>query len=232
VALGGHESLYGASGYYSRSQFSLPASPKLSASWAKLHAEGLSVDIITQISSRVAENEPLVLLENQWQGTILGASNLLPGLILDVHAGLQQISSVVGHYSSSSNESTSTQLKHLEPDLLIPEVYILEAYLQGLLCGRIAAGERITQEDINAITSLHPPASATELSQQDFLTKIGKAFDAGIRRRLMVTKSGYIAAVPEQTQVGDLICILFGCSAQVVLRKATDQESFALVGES
>lgn len=72
--------------------------------------------------------------------------------------------------------------------------------------------------------SLHPPANATELSQQNFPYQDRQSF----RRRDTEDASGY----REQTRVGELICILFGCSVPVVLRNTTDQESLILVTES
>jgi hypothetical protein len=38
-------------------------------------------------------------------------------------------------------------------------------------------------------------------------------------RRLMVSKKGYIGQVPFNSQAGDLICVLFGCSVPVIIRK-------------
>ncbi|KAG6364696.1 hypothetical protein INS49_006300 [Diaporthe citri] len=54
-------------------------------------------------------------------------------------------------------------------------------------------------------------------------------------RRLMVTKEGYIGVAPRRAQKGDIVCVLYGCSVPVVLRKSgTDDESASLckfVGE-
>jgi len=39
------------------------------------------------------------------------------------------------------------------------------------------------------------------------------------RRKLAVTNDSYIGAVPHEALPDDLICVLFGCSVPVVLRK-------------
>lgn len=45
-------------------------------------------------------------------------------------------------------------------------------------------------------------------------------------RRVMVTREGYIGVAPRRAQKGDIVCVLYGCSVPVVLRKCgTDDES-------
>jgi hypothetical protein len=49
------------------------------------------------------------------------------------------------------------------------------------------------------------------------------------QRRFMVTKSGYMGLVPILTEVGDVICVLFGCDTPLVLRPVNDY--YILIGE-
>ncbi|RAH52211.1 HET-domain-containing protein [Aspergillus piperis CBS 112811] len=49
-------------------------------------------------------------------------------------------------------------------------------------------------------------------------------------RRLMISSKGYIGLVPPKTQEGDLVCVLFGCSVPVILRKQGSH--YILIGES
>ncbi|OJI85742.1 hypothetical protein ASPTUDRAFT_118842 [Aspergillus tubingensis CBS 134.48] len=49
-------------------------------------------------------------------------------------------------------------------------------------------------------------------------------------RRLMISSKRYIGLVPAKAQEGDLICVLFGCSVPVILRKQGDNYTF--IGES
>ncbi|PYH35828.1 HET domain-containing protein [Aspergillus neoniger CBS 115656] len=49
-------------------------------------------------------------------------------------------------------------------------------------------------------------------------------------RRLMISSKGYIGLVPQKTQEGDFVCVLFGCSVPVILRKQGSHYIF--IGES
>ncbi|KAH6662018.1 hypothetical protein B0J14DRAFT_496506 [Halenospora varia] len=49
-------------------------------------------------------------------------------------------------------------------------------------------------------------------------------------RRLMVSRKGYLGQVPFNSQAGDLICILFGCSVPVIIRKVKNHH--ILIGEA
>ena len=62
---------------------------------------------------------------------------------------------------------------------------------------------------------------------------IDRFFDTVIRLslRLMVTQSGRIGMVSEQATKGDLICVLYGCSVPVLLRKVSNSERFSFIGE-
>jgi hypothetical protein len=53
-------------------------------------------------------------------------------------------------------------------------------------------------------------------------------------RRLIKMRNGTIGLGPRAAERGDLVCILFGCSVPVVLRKLEEREGreyFQLVGE-
>ena len=62
---------------------------------------------------------------------------------------------------------------------------------------------------------------------------IDRFFDTVIRLslRLMVTQAGRIGMVSEQATKGDLICVLYGCSVPVLLRKVSNSERFSFIGE-
>ncbi len=59
-------------------------------------------------------------------------------------------------------------------------------------------------------------------------------------RRFMLTSKGYMGWAPDnaqgsdilQTKVGDLICIIFGCSTPLVIRPNPDDGSFEVIGEA
>lgn len=54
-------------------------------------------------------------------------------------------------------------------------------------------------------------------------------------RRLIITEHEFLGLAPEMSKKRDLICILYGCSVPVVLRRmvdtVTDEEYFTFVGE-
>lgn len=49
--------------------------------------------------------------------------------------------------------------------------------------------------------------------------------------RLMISSGSRLGMAPRGAMKGDLVCILFGCSVPVLLRKTQDEEHFTLVGE-
>lgn len=144
------------------------------------------------------------------------------------------------HHSSKVNLSlkdairnySSIGLGDLKLELEFYDTYILEAYIQSLVCGRHAATERFSKENSQTIMSLSFDQAPIDDQIRDIITLICKAFDAGIRGRTMaITSQGYIGAMPQEVQSGDLVCVLFGCSVPVVLRKRPDSNSYAFVGE-
>lgn len=50
-------------------------------------------------------------------------------------------------------------------------------------------------------------------------------------RRLMTTDKGSIGMVPMEARKGDLICVLFGCSVPVILRRVANDWSYTFIGE-
>ncbi|RYP12250.1 hypothetical protein DL765_007435 [Monosporascus sp. GIB2] len=63
----------------------------------------------------------------------------------------------------------------------------------------------------------------------------GAAIKECYKRRFCVTKKGYVGLVPEQTQVGDTICIFLGAPTPYLIRRVDESasviESHRLVGE-
>ncbi|KAK8023811.1 hypothetical protein PG993_011877 [Apiospora rasikravindrae] len=62
---------------------------------------------------------------------------------------------------------------------------------------------------------------------------IGRFFDTVVRMalRLMASREGRIGMASERAVKGDLVCILFGCSVPVILRKSELGDSFIFIGE-
>jgi hypothetical protein len=237
VRIDGRESIYAATGYDYQSRF-LPVISALPKSWDTLIVTGLFIDTTAYISSPVFGGDSFSAVQDQWRSTLLEASGSLQGFTEDIRHCLADISSVVRQYSEySSSEGANSHLPSgTELDPLVTEVYILDAYIQTLLCGRISSSERITKEDIKALMRFQSPDKPSPTTNREFVTKICKAFEAGMgKRKLAITKEGYIGAVPLETQPDDMVCVLFGCSVPIVLRKmvvAKDEVSYRFIGEA
>jgi hypothetical protein len=108
---------------------------------------------------------------------------------------------------------------------------IIKAYINTMFSGRISARGRLTDEFLASMFKLTGLPNAPD-STAEARDAACKALEAGMRqRKLAITKYGYIGAVANETQVGDFVCVLFGCSVPVVLRKTLDQ-SYLFVGEA
>ncbi|KAF2659792.1 HET-domain-containing protein [Lophiostoma macrostomum CBS 122681] len=61
----------------------------------------------------------------------------------------------------------------------------------------------------------------------------GRWYDTIVRMalRLTITRNGRLGMIPEKAREDDLVCIIYGCSVPVLLRKARDDEAYTLVGE-
>ena len=146
---------------------------------------------------------------------------------------LPKYSQSIENLSRTSNLSNNSShyFDSIKPDSFIHEIYILDAYIQSLFCGRISTRERLTKEEINKFMSPNPPKDTTDPVCESFLTKACNALEAGmIGRSIAVTRNGYIGAIPQDAQTGDLICVLFGCSVPVVIRKRAGEE-YQFIGE-
>lgn len=260
VAIDGGSSIYNSSGHNHRYKYSRMDVAVTHESWSHLRTVGLCIDLVAVLSDPLQNSEPFGHTERLWNSTIRAAEGYLGGLTNDVKACLEGISSAVEKYSEywtslgdsskyldatdhlskytrspdrGSKESIVTDgktlyLESIEPNLSPHDNYIVDAYAQTLLCGRKSARERISKEDIRIFMNL---GEATNSKRAEILTTASNAFEAGMRKRsIAVTRNGYIGAVPHNTQSGDFICVLFGCSVPVVVRKRGQEYLF--IGES
>jgi len=200
--------------------------------WGRLPTRGLCIDSISLVSDSMPEDEPFGNIEKIWHSTVLAAKPLQEGLTDDVVSCLQKISNIVGQsYNAYANStytaSTDNFSKYTnstetlapattsitlvdekmvsEVDILWKNTYILHAYLQTLLLGRISSCQRLTQSQITSILDLDFAIPSP------FVDQVCKAFSSAIRKRnLGVTSKGYIGAMPQEAKFGDVVCVLFG----------------------
>jgi hypothetical protein len=92
--------------------------------------------------------------------------------------------------------------------------------------------ESILRDSLSSGTDVSDDATPNE-DEYYHDTWFGRFFDIVVRLglRLIVSRNGRIGMAAEKAMKGDLICVLFGCSIPVVLRKSDDGDSFKLIGE-
>lgn len=110
---------------------------------------------------------------------------------------------------------------------------LAEAYVRTLATNRLSDSKIITDSDYKlywskAPKSLNDPAAPSpDLSQKSLVAGMIHSVCA---RALVLTKKGYLGLGPTNAQIGDLVCILYGCSVPVIIRKYGQDHRF--VGES
>lgn len=74
------------------------------------------------------------------------------------------------------------------------------------------------------------PPNQEEYIQNSFF---GRFYDTIVRMslHLTVTRNNRIGLVSENARKNDLICILYGCSVPILLRKMQDEDAYTLIGE-
>ncbi|KAK5740833.1 hypothetical protein LTR17_004423 [Elasticomyces elasticus] len=82
----------------------------------------------------------------------------------------------------------------------------------------------------NSAMPIDPAPSQDEYIQDSFY---GRFYDTveELRLRVMTSRDGRIGMAPEKAIKGDLICLLFGCSVPMVLRREEYSDQFIVVGE-
>ena len=260
VAIDSAESIFNASGYDARVKLMQPdisvAKFPVSIDWRHFPTKGLVIDSIALLSGAADSGENFGDIENKWLHTIFKASGLLKEISQKARSSLEQVSAVVAKYSyywntiggiaSRSSLHVASELDSSpEASVLISEEPanngkqdalepIAESYISTLLCGRISPDERLTSKNIIDILSFIFSAhhSTTDASTAHNL-QICKSLNAGMKhRKLAISNSGHMCAVPKEAREADLLCVLFGCSVPVVLRRlAGKRDEYAFIGE-
>ncbi|CAN8098610.1 unnamed protein product [Discula destructiva] len=122
--------------------------------------------------------------------------------------------------------------KHREP--FVPGVFLDWFEQAKLLEIHGHSIEHILRSSNETIDMTNWGLSDSEVPNQDEHvndTFFGRFFDTVVRwsLRLMVTCNGHVGMVPEKAEKGDVVCVLFGCSVPVLLRRHLD--SWTIVGE-
>jgi hypothetical protein len=102
-------------------------------------------------------------------------------------------------------------------------------YFLTLLCGRIAPDGRCKKSELEEHITRACIPDAAEIKA---LERLCESLDAGVRNRRFTVLEGSanaFAAAPAETLIGDLLCVLTGCSVPVVLRKSQDPDEYHFV---
>lgn len=110
---------------------------------------------------------------------------------------------------------------------------LAEAYVRTLTTNRLSDGKVITDSDYNLFwskvpKSLNDPAAPGPALFQKSL--VANMMQSTCARTLVLTKKGYLGLGPTNARKGDLVCILYGCSVPVIIRKYGQGHRY--VGES
>ena len=102
---------------------------------------------------------------------------------------------------------------------------LAEAYLRSLLVDRSSSAERLDESQISK--AMKQPENHDSESKMELIRSSQSTIQW---RTLLITEAGYIGVGPLGMKKGDEICVLFGCSVPLVLRK--EGEFYVLIGVS
>ena len=105
---------------------------------------------------------------------------------------------------------------------------VVDAFAHTLFANRFIAG-RVTKDEFEGFWTGR--ASGGLFGQEvEYRRLLRTALATSVRcRRFFITRLGYLGLAPNAAREGDLVCVLWGCSVPVVLRKEGDHYIF--VGE-
>ena len=110
---------------------------------------------------------------------------------------------------------------------------LAEAYVRSLTTNRLSDGKDIIDSDYNSFWSKvpkslnEPAAPSPALCQKSLFASMIQNICA---RTLVLTRKGCLGLGPTNARKGDLVCILYGCSVPVIIRKYG--QGYRYVGES
>ena len=110
---------------------------------------------------------------------------------------------------------------------------LAEAYVRTLATNRLSDGKVINDSDYKLFwskvpKSLNDPAAPSPAPFQKSL--VASMMQSTCARTLVLTKKGYLGLGPTNARKDDLVCILYGCSVPVIIRKYGQGHRY--VGES
>lgn len=226
-------------------KYPLPESPfQLTEEWKTLLVTGIPLGAISKLSDvlgfdKASPTEQFAQTEHLWAAMLRKSQEWK----LEELEAIGRVSDLVAKYAEyyqdsdrttfgTRNEGKLQALQAITEDSKSESESALDLqfkYLCTLLCGRIARGTRCNEKNLRLLmTHLCSPDKAGINALEDLC----KALDTGTRgRRLIISEDKHMGAAPRETQKGDLIYVLIGCSVPVILRKSEGDGEFEFIGE-
>lgn len=227
----------------------VPSDPfELTRKWRTLAVSGLLLGTILDVSDTPSPSEgsgtmTFVHFEGSWANKLKQSQEWTKE---DLDA-IENISDLVKRYSEYHGDSDRATFGAREKEKLQKLQAMTEKaqtrstllqdflhdlpfkYLSTLTCGRMARGLRSNNQYLAERMKLLCNPNKDGLKA---LESLCQALDDGTRgRRLIIAEENRIGAAPDQTQKGDAIYILIGCSVPVILRKTNIADELEFVGE-
>jgi hypothetical protein len=226
-------SIYAASGYDHRSKFQF-SRDSTHLEWKRLKTRGIYIDSIGRLSNPNPEEEPFGSTATRWLSTLISAQEFLSDWKEDLRTLLGALGEIVLQYSRYFYSTDRSALTFESPKE-VPSFegnQVLDAFIHTLLLGRTSFRERLTAEYLAELINMDSLIAFSESKETEYLDKVCQAFKEGSKRRkFLVTKKGSIGSTPQTAEEGDILCILFGCSVPVILRKLQNEEFYEFIGE-
>jgi hypothetical protein len=203
------------------------------AGWKKLRTRGICIGSIARLSNPGPEKEEFGTKATRWLSVLLSAREFFSGLTDDVRKSLDHVCSVISKYSSYHYSTDRSTLQFKSPEVsILSEDKTLDAFTQTLLLGRLSSRDRLTKDDIDELFNMNLLIAFSDSKERERLDKFCHAFEEGLKRkRLLITENGLIGSAPQTAEEGDILCVLYGCSVPVILRKPQDEDFYEFVGE-
>jgi hypothetical protein len=212
--------------------------------WQALTVTGIFVGTVSILSDTLVpdpelKTEGFVQSENLWAAKLIESQEWKPEEL----EAISRVSDLVRRYAEFYLNSNRDTFWARNPDKLQKlrsvtggandesgsALNLHFKYFLTLLCGRTATESRCKEEELaeHMRRSCIPNPEGIKA-----LERLCSSLEAGTRhRRFIVCEENRIGAAPEETQKGDMVCVLMGCSVPVILRKTAKLDEYEFVGE-
>ncbi|KIW05737.1 uncharacterized protein PV09_03594 [Verruconis gallopava] len=237
------EKLFNAAGADYRGIYDYFDSEPRLETWSQLPVKGLVVDIIGSGSCSFPEASASDII-TLWLSAIRTSSELSRIRTDTDVIKLEELAQLSIRYAQHSRSpdlllnilaprGSPLPYNHFQTNLVdsFDESYLVTAFANCLFTGHIL-GNRLKPSDIQIMRNLDPQLATGE-AEEDIVNTISSSLKFGVEgRNIVFSKRGYIGTAREDVVAGDLICVLFGCSVPVILRKLDADEQYAFMGEA